>query len=62
MKFSRGKKDQFMIINYKKLQVFESDNIKIRIQHIKVHRTILRKSSWETRATKLNENRAQITA
>ena len=37
----------------KKLQVFGSDNIKIRIQHIKVHRIISRKSSWETGATKI---------
>ena len=40
------------------LQVFGSDNIKIRIQHIKIHRIIWRKSSWGAGAAKLNENRS----
>ena len=42
MKFP-GRKDRFLIVNYKKLQVFGSDNIKIRIEHIKVDRIISRK-------------------
>ena len=61
MKFPRAK-DRFLIVNTKRLQVFGSENIKIRIQHLKTHRIISRKSSWGMEAAKLNENRAQITA
>ena len=57
-----GKRSIFDRKLQKKLQVFGSDNVKIRIQHIKIHRIIWRKSSWGTGTAKLNENRAQITA
>ena len=36
-----SEKYRFLIVNYKKLQVFRSDNIKIRSQHIKIYLTTL---------------------
>ena len=45
----------------KELEVFRSDNMKIRIQHIKIYKFITKKVRCRWVAAKLNENRPQNT-